>query len=206
MGDERAIRGRIGSGAIMLSGCPLTCNSCQNYEMVQEGHRVTFEQFIEMALTLKARGAHNLQVLSPTVHFPSLRQLLPIIRKEAPNFPIIFKSSGYESVEALKRFEGLVDIYLPDLKFGSQSRWARCAGAGDYLQVAKLAIDEMFSQVGPLEVDREGIASKGLLIRHVKAPLPAAEQEELEGYLSEMGRRTQISILEHFVQLEQPPT
>lgn len=202
LGDEPEIRGHRGSGAIMLSGCPLRCPSCHNPEMVANGCPVTIEQFLDVAWDLRARGAHNLQLLSPTVHLPALGAALAALRREGFDLPIVLKSSGYEHVEAVRALDGLVDVYLPDLKFGPRSGTAQRAAARDYFEVACAAIVEMARQVGPLVVDGDGIAVRGLLVRHVMAPLPSEEREAVLSFLRKLPPGTRVSVTDNFVPLE----
>lgn len=202
LGDEPVIRGTRGSGAIMLAGCPLKCPSCHNPEQVAHGEPVTGEAFLRICEDLVAQGAHNLQLLSPTVHLPALRMMLTELKKSGFPVPVVLKSSGFESVAELRKLEGLVDIYLPDLKFGSCSAWAVRAGVRSYFAVAREAIEEMIRQVGPLRVDDGGVAVSGVLVRHVEAPLPAAEKAELRAYLAGLEGRASVSFLDTFVNLE----
>lgn len=202
LGDEPAIRGTRGSGAIMLAGCPLKCPSCHNPEMVATGTPTTGEAFLRICEDLLAQGAHNVQILSPTVHLPALRVALAALKLHGFPLPIVLKSSGFESVAELRKLEGLVDIYLPDLKFGSCSAWAVRAGVRSYFAVAKEAIDEMIRQVGPLQMDAAGLATSGVLVRHVEAPLPAGEKAELRAYLAGLSGRASVSFLDTFVNLE----
>ncbi|MCM2322792.1 MAG: hypothetical protein NDJ90_05985 [Oligoflexia bacterium] len=207
LGDEPEIRGTRGSGAIMLSGCPLRCPSCHNPEMVAEGVPYSLEAFVELAEGLAAEGAHNLQLLSPTVHLPALRVALALLRARGFPIPIALKSSGYESVSELRALEGLVDLYIPDLKFGPESDRAARAGMpllGDrsYFETARAAIAEMIHQVGPLVLDPAGLAVRGVLVRHVRAPLPATEREAILAYLDSLPAGVGRSILDNFVEFE----
>jgi putative pyruvate formate lyase activating enzyme len=201
-GDEPAIRGTRGSGAIMLSGCPLHCPSCHNPEMVRQGAETSIQDFIDICFSMRNDGAHNLQILSPTVHFPALRAALEHLKNSGFELPVIFKSSGYERVEELSKFDGLVDIYLPDLKFGTTSAWAARAGVKDYFTVAQAAIAEMIRQAGPLLTGPDGIATRGVLVRHVKAPLPEPEWREIDAFLSSLPPGVGVSVQNNFVSLE----
>ncbi|MGZ3720188.1 MAG: radical SAM protein [Bdellovibrionota bacterium] len=202
MGDEPSIRGTRGSGAIMLAGCPLKCPSCHNPEKVANGEAVTAEEFFALCGSLLASGAHNVQILSPTVHLPALRALLRELKASGFPIPIVLKSSGFERVEEIRALNGLIDIYLPDLKFGSCSAWAVRAGVRNYFEVARECIEEMISQVGPLEFDAEGVARRGVLVRHVEAPLPTQEKEEIRAYLASLKGRAEVHFNPHFVNLE----
>jgi putative pyruvate formate lyase activating enzyme len=173
--------------------------------MVSQGKKVTIPEFISVAASLMKSGAHNLQILSPTVHFPALRIALRELRRIGFPLPIIFKSSGYERVEELRTFEGLVDIFLPDLKFGSNSSLAGVAGVADYFKVTTAAIEEMIRQTGPLLLDNEGIGTRGVLIRHVRAPIYKDEWAALSTYLDRLPKGVVVSINKNFVNLTPLP-
>jgi putative pyruvate formate lyase activating enzyme len=201
-GDEPEIRGESGSGAIMLSGCPLTCPSCHNPEKVAHGVPTSIRDFLEICRELLLLGAENIQILSPTVHFPHLRVALKILKDNLFPIPIVLKSSGYESVEELQKLNGLVDIYLPDFKFGSCSQWSLQAGVKNYFSKAQIAVHEMIRQVGPIILDERGLAQRGVLIRHVEAPLPYEEKSEIKKFLMSLPPGVRVSYLNHFVSLE----
>lgn len=200
-GDEAPIRGERGSAALMLSGCPLRCPSCHNPEMVQTlGDAYSLQDFLSLAWSFSE--AENLQILSPTVHLPKLREALIHLRRQNFPLPILFKSSGFESVEQLKKFEGLVDIYLPDFKFGSCSPWAKQAKAKDYFHHATLAVEEMIRQVGGFVRDSRGVGQRGVFVRHVLAPLPPPERQEILKYLKSLPEGVEVSILDNFQVLD----
>ena len=198
-GDEPEIRG---SGVIMLSGCPLRCPSCHNPEMVASGAPTTIKELEQIILGLANQGARNIQFLSPTVHFPALRVALKRLKAAGFPLPIVLKSSGYETVGELRKLRGLVDIYLPDLKFGGCSSWGARAGVKDYFAIAKLAVAEMILQVGALKFDECGRATRGVLVRHVLAPLPFEERAEILAFLRALPPGVGTSVLDTFQVLE----
>ena len=202
MGDEPVIRGTRGSGAIMLAGCPLKCPSCHNPEKVAHGEAVDGTGFLRLCEGLLQQGAHNIQILSPTVHLPALRVALRALKESGFPLPIVLKSSGFERVEEIEKLAGLVDVYLPDLKFGSCSAWAVRAGVRNYFAVAKDAIEAMIRQAGPFRADGQGLALSGVLVRHVSAPLPETEKAELHAFLAGLEGRAEVSVLDTFVSLE----
>lgn len=205
MGDESMISGSRGSGTIMLAGCPLSCPSCHNPEMVAYGKSTSFKEMIAICENLFEEGVHNLQFLSPTVHLPKLRELLAFLKKELFPLPIVLKSSGYESLPEVKKLEGLVDVYLPDFKYGPCSKWAMQAGAPHYYEVAEKVIAEMVRQVGSPQVFSDGLLKKGVLVRHVEAPLPPAEKAKLDQLLKELEQSCLVSRNDRFVELEKAP-
>lgn len=203
LGDEPQISGVRGSGVVMLGGCPLKCPSCHNPEMVAGGRPVTPAEFFDLAWDLAAQGAHNLQILSPTSHFPTLLLILRALKESGYPIPVVFKSSGYEAVSWISRFQGLVDLWLPDFKFGSGSEWARRSGVRDYLEVFLPAVREMRRIAGPVVMDPDGMIRSGVLVRHVRGQLGIEEttfiEEELEGLRLE---GMEVSILDNFVPFE----
>jgi len=202
-GDEPVVSGHRGSGVVMLGGCPLKCPSCHNPEMVSGGKPISQLDLFRLAWDLAEQGAHNLQLLSPTVHIPALISVLNELKKAGYPLPIIFKSSGYEAVDQLTRFSGLIDVYLPDFKFGPHSSWGNRAGVRDYFQVVTETIKEMLRQVGMLEIGPEGTVQRGVIVRHVRAPLPAEETAKIEFILAGFSKLgAQISLLDNFVSLE----
>jgi putative pyruvate formate lyase activating enzyme len=157
-GDEPEISNGGGSGLLFLSGCPLTCPSCINEEKVRSDDQiVSLNDFLKMCEKLYQNGANNLQILSPTVYLPHLRFFLKILKDFSFPLPIILKSSGYELVEYLAKFEGLVDIYLPDYKFSSSNFWKKESGASDYHEVFIESLNEMYRQVGGIVKNDKGI-------------------------------------------------
>lgn len=201
-GDEPEIIGSKGSGAIMLSSCPLSCPSCHNPEMVAKGHSLSLQEFVDICYQLQSEGAENIQILSPTVHMPKLRLILRHLKESQFSLPILFKSSGVENLEYLKSLEGLVDIYVPDFKYGPDSEFARRSGFRNYFECAKQTVAEMIRQVGPVSLDKNGVLKRGVLIRHVMAPLPSHERHQILNYLNSLKDQCLISITDNFVQLE----
>lgn len=189
-GDESEIHGMGGSGCIMLSGCPLTCPSCHNPEKVSHGKKTTTEEFLLICQGLLENGAENIQILSPTVHIPALVYNLRVLKESNFPLPIVMKSSGYESVEQIKRFDGLVDFWLPDFKFGPCSSWGKKAGVSDYFEQARNSLEAMRQQVG----------IENVLVRHVLAPLPENERNMILDFLEGTGLK--ISVSDTFVELE----
>jgi putative pyruvate formate lyase activating enzyme len=189
-GDEPLVHGLGGSGCIMLSGCPLTCPSCHNPEKVSHGKETTTLEFLRICQGLLENGAENIQILSPTVHIPVLINNLKILKEAKFPLPIIMKSSGYESVVQIKKFDGLVDFWLPDFKFGPCSEWGKKAGVSDYFEMAKESLKVMVEQVG----------IENVLVRHVLAPLPEREREIILDFLNASG--LSFSLSDTFVVLE----
>ena len=180
--EEPVISGTRGSGAVFFSGCNLHCVFCQNYGISagREGIAITTERLREIYFELIARGAHNINLVTPQ-HFAdailaSLAEPLPV--------PVVYNTNGYDAVGTLRRFAGKVQIYLPDFKYFDDALAARYSGAPDYRERVMEAIDEMFRQVGPYEFDAGGMLKRGIVIRHLLLPGHAADAIKIVKYVS----------------------
>ncbi len=175
-GEEPPISGERGSGTVFFSGCTLRCLFCQNYPISQlvHGEFYSSEQLAGIFLSLQKRGAHNINLVSPTPYLHHVVSALELAAAQGLRIPFVYNTSGYERSEVVAALEGIVDIYLPDLKYGpaesSRRLGLELSGVKDYFEHAALAIAEMFRQAGPLEVDGEGIAVRGTVIRHLIIP------------------------------------
>ena len=167
--EEPCISGTRGSGTVFFSGCTLKCCFCQNYPISAEGlgREITVERLAEIFLDLQAQGAHNINLVTAAHFVPAVLDALALYR---PNIPIVYNSSGYESVETLRMLEGAVDIYLPDYKYIDPNMAAMLSGARDYPDTAHAAIDEMVRQTGVPVYDQDGMMTRGTLIRHLVLP------------------------------------
>ncbi len=178
--EEPCISGTNGSGTVFFSGCPLQCCFCQNYQVSAEnfGKEITIDRLAHIFLKLQAQGAHTINLVNPTHYVPWIVKALKLAK---PNLhvPIVYNSGGYETCETLKMMEGLVDIYLPDLKFMDPQRAKRYAGAPDYFQHATAAIREMYRQVGELRYGKAGMLQKGLIVRHLVMPKGRFDSEAI---------------------------
>ena len=169
MWEEPCISGTRGSGAVFFSGCGLRCVFCQNEAISQqgEGKIVTPERLAEIFRELEAQGAHNINLVTAAHFVPAVLEALSLYR---PNIPIVYNSSGYESMETLRMLSGVVDIYLPDYKYIDPNMAAMLSGARDYPDVAFAAIAEMIRQTGAPVYDENGMMQRGTLIRHLVLP------------------------------------
>lgn len=172
--EEPCISGQHGSGTVFFSGCSLRCVYCQNQQISlgRYGALVTEENLLRMFDRLIEQGAHNLNLVNPTHYAPMLAKAL---KKYCSPVPVIYNSGGYERVEMLKALEGLVDIYLPDLKYVDSAVSLRYSGAADYFDYASKAILEMSRQVGKAAFDKNGVMKKGLIVRHLILPRNTAQ-------------------------------
>ena len=168
-GEEPCISGTRGSGALFFSGCPLHCRFCQNEAISQRGFgkTVTAARLAAIFRELEAQGAHNLNLVSPTPYVPVIRQAL---RLYTPSIPIVYNTSGYERLETLRALDGVVDVYLPDLKYPDNELALALSGVSNYVEVATAAVLEMARQTGPMQLDADGIATRGTMVRHLVLP------------------------------------
>lgn len=168
--EEPPLSGERGSGAVFFTGCPLGCRYCQNYGISRGGDRgraVSPEELCGIFFELIGRGAHNINLVTPTHFVPGIRRALLMRRLPVP---VVYNTSGYERVETLRSLEGLVDIYLPDFKYAQSGLAAGLSDAPDYPAAALSAIHEMVRQAGPPEYDDEGMMTRGVLVRHLILP------------------------------------
>lgn len=175
-GEEPPISGSRGSGTVFFSGCTLKCLFCQNFPISHlfHGEVVAVEELAGIFLQLQKRGAHNINLVSPTPYLHHIVGALEIAAAAGLNIPLVYNTSGYENADVIARLEGIVDIYLPDLKYGpsvaSRRLGAEVSGVSDYFANAFAAIGEMFRQAGPLLLDGKDVAVRGTVIRHLILP------------------------------------
>ena len=169
--EEPIISGTRGSGTIFFAGCNLRCIYCQNYEVSHKGtgRALTSRELADRMLELQRQGAHNINLVTPTHYAPAIIQALSRIRKQL-YVPVIYNCGGYESVETIDALDGLVDIYMPDLKYYSSTISRDYSGAADYFKVAKAALIRMQKQVGKPVIDENGMLARGMLVRHLVLP------------------------------------
>ena len=184
-GEERSLSGTRGSGTIFFTWCNLRCVFCQNYQIAQlgEGHAVSAEQLADMMLQLQHRGCHNINLVTPSHVVAQILEALVIATASGLRLPLVYNSSGYDSQEALALLDGVIDIYLPDMKYGDSAAARRHSKIPDYVEVNQAAVREMYRQVGELALDEHGIARRGLLIRHLVLPGGLAGTEQVLGFL-----------------------
>jgi len=188
-GEELPLVGRRGSGTIFFSNCNLRCVFCQNWPIAHEGrgHPITDEALADMMLTIQQKGCHNINVVTPTHVLPHILNATRIAMHKGLRLPICYNTSGYELVEVIQLLDGIVDIYLPDFKFmdGAEAERYNLAAAFDYPVRAKESISEMHRQVGELMTDVDGIALRGLMIRHLVMPNRVAGTKEFVQWVAE---------------------
>ena len=170
--EEPCISGTRGSGTIFFSGCNLKCIFCQNMA-IQDGtlgETFTVERLAETMLKLQASGAHNINLVTPTPHLDAIVEALQLIKAHGLTIPVLYNTNSYETVDSLRRLDGLIDLYLPDLKYVDSRLSLKFSRAANYFDVAIAAIEEMMRQVGPMTYDGNGLAKRGVRIRHLVLP------------------------------------
>jgi len=186
-GEERPLVGSHGSGTIFMTGCNLDCVFCQNYDIshLGEGREVSATKLAEMMVCLADGGCHNVNFVTPTHFVPQILEALVEATEMGLSVPLVYNSGGYDSVETLRLLDGIFDIYMPDAKYGTDAAAKKYSDAADYTGVMKAAILEMHRQVGPLEVGDDGVAVRGLLVRHLVLPENLAGTAEVVRFLAE---------------------
>jgi len=201
-GEEPCISGSCGSGTVFFSGCSLRCVFCQNSAISSglRGKEISVGRLAEIFSELEAAEVHNLNLVTPT-HFAD--KIVEALKLAKPTIPVIWNSSGYESVETLKRLEGYVNIYMPDFKYTSHEAAQRWSGARDYPEIAKAAILEMYRQTGSYVMDGEGLLRRGVLIRHLILPGRLDDAFDVMDWVAETfpGDEVLFSLMSQFVPL-----
>jgi len=201
-GEEISLTGRKGSGTIFFSNCNLRCVFCQNWPIAHEGQGQVFsdEGLADMMIHLQDIGCHNINLVTPTHVMPNIISAAGTAFRKGLRIPLVYNTSGYERVEMLKILEGIVDIYLPDMKYmdaGMAEKYS--SEASDYPELAKRAIVEMHRQVGLHQTDAHGIAVKGLMIRHLVMPNRVAGTEKFVRWLAEtLPKSTYVNIMPQY--------
>ncbi len=200
-GEESPLVGSHGSGTVFLSSCNLLCTFCQNYDIshLWEGAEVGPGKLAAVMLPLARGGCHNINFVTPSHVVPQILEALIPAVAGGLDVPLVYNTGGYDSVETLKLLDGVVDIYMPGFKFWDNEWAKRFCRAGDYRERAVEAIREMHRQVGDLEIDDSGVATRGLLIRHLVMPGDAAGTEEVMRFLaSEISRHTYVNVMDQY--------
>ncbi len=200
-GEEPPITGTRGSGTIFFSQCNLRCKFCQNYPISQMGNGeiVDAEKLAEMMISLQERGAHNINLVTPSHVVPQFLEGLSVAVGMGLKIPIVYNSSGYEGMEALRLLDGVVDIYMPDIKYATREAAQKCSDAPDYWDVVRPAIKEMFRQVGALRMDDDGIGERGVLIRHLVLPGGLQSSEKVFQFIAEeLSKKVPLNLMSQY--------
>ncbi|MCB9474872.1 MAG: radical SAM protein [Candidatus Delongbacteria bacterium] len=202
-GEEPPITGSRGSGTVFLTGCNLRCVFCQNHQISQQFSRhgdagLSPRELALRMLELERLGAHNINLVSPSHQLHGLADAIVAARELGLSVPIVYNSNGYDSVEALRRIRGLVQIYLPDLKYLDLELAHEYSAAGDYAEVVPGVLREMQDQVGQLQLDADGIAERGLLVRHLVLPGCVQNTRRCLDFLAEFFPQVQLSLMAQY--------
>lgn len=199
-GEESCLVGCGGSGTIFFSNCNLGCVFCQNETISHGGEGVEVDEgrLAAIMVSLQRQGCHNINLVTPTHVIAQIVAALPLAVERGLSVPLVYNSSGYDRVETLQRLEGVVDIYMPDCKFAESASASRYASAPDYPLVARQAIGEMHRQVGELECDETGVATRGLLVRHLVMPEGVEEAGKIMHFLASLSERTFVNVMEQY--------
>lgn len=183
--EEPPISGNNGSGTIFFSGCNLKCCYCQNMEISKynKGKIITITRLAEIMIELEEKKVHNINLVTPTMYIPSILKAIKKARKMGLSIPIVYNSSGYENVEIIKLLNGYIDVFLPDFKYFDNQLAIKYSKANNYLENAKLAINEMVKQTGPCTFDKNGLIIKGTIIRHLILPTHLDDSKRILEYL-----------------------
>jgi putative pyruvate formate lyase activating enzyme len=200
-GEEDPLVGKYGSGTIFFANCNLLCIFCQNYDISHrgEGREVSPEALAQFFLSLQSMGCHNINFVTPTHVVPQILSALEIAVEGGLHLPLVYNSSGYDLCDTLEILEGVIDIYMPDFKFWEPKVAKKLCNAPDYPEVARKALQEMHHQVGDLVVNREGIAERGLLIRHLVLPEGLAGTRDIMHFLAtEISTNSHVNVMAQY--------
>jgi len=200
-GEEQVLVGKRGSGTIFLTNCNLGCIYCQNYDIshLGKGKVMSSEEVASAMLKLQDVGCHNINLVTPTHFVPQLVKSIRIAAEAGLRIPIVYNCGGYESVETIRLLEDIVDIYMPDIKYSREESAIRYSNAPHYFEFCCQAVKEMHQQVGNLTVDTEGIAQRGLLIRHLVLPADVAGSKDILSFIAhEVSPQAYVNIMSQY--------
>ncbi len=200
-GEEDPLRGYQGSGTIFFSWCNLSCQYCQNYDISQRGSgkEVEPDALATMMLSLQRRGCHNINLVSPTHVLAPILAAVLIAAEAGLRLPLVWNTGGYDSLTALKLLDGVVDIYMPDMKYADAAVGLKYSEVKDYPEINQAAVKEMHRQVGDLVMNERGIAQRGLLVRHLVLPEGSAGTAEIASFLAEeISEDTYVNIMDQY--------
>ncbi len=200
-GEEPPISGTNGSGTIFFNHCNMRCVYCQNYRFSQldHGREIEIDELADLMLSLERQNAHNINLVTPTHYALHIANAIIKARTGGLNIPVVYNSGGYEKVEMLKLLDGLIDIYLVDMRYGDNSVAAKYSSCHNYVEINRESVKEMHRQVGDLRLTRDGIGKRGIIIRHLILPNNLSGTEEIFKFISEcLGKDTYISFMSQY--------
>ncbi|MBQ7242475.1 MAG: radical SAM protein [Firmicutes bacterium] len=202
MYEEPCISGTSGSGTVFFSGCNMACVFCQNFDISQKpfGQDISPDTLSDIFLKKQAEGVHNINLVSPSHFVPQIRETLIMAKEKGLSIPVVYNTNSYEKPETLRLLDGLVDVYLADLKYFSEEFSQKYSAAPDYFAHASEAVKEMLRQVGHLRINADGIAEKGLLVRHLVLPSLRKDSERILLWIRDnLGAETYVSVMNQYV-------
>jgi putative pyruvate formate lyase activating enzyme len=200
-GEENPLRGRNGSGTIFFSWCNLRCVYCQNWDISQKGlgREVEPEQLADMMLELQAQGCHNINFVTPSHVVAQIIAAVEIAASKGLDLPLVYNTGGYDSPEALQLLDGIIDIYMPDMKYGDSEKAHHFSHVRNYVEVNRAAVREMHRQVGDLTLDENGVALRGLLVRHLVLPENISGTDKVLAFLAEeISSETYLNLMDQY--------
>ena len=199
--EEPCISGKNGSGTVFFSNCNLSCKFCQNYEISQQGlgKEITIERLSKIFLEQQSKGAHNINIVSPTSYAYQIIEAIKIAKKNGLEIPIIYNTNGYENVETIKLLNGYIDVYLPDLKYAEDDLGKKYSNVDNYFEIATSAIKEMYNQVGENLYDEDGRIKRGMIIRHLVLPNHTENTKKVLTWInSNMPKNITVSVMAQY--------
>lgn len=199
--EEPCISGKKGSGTVFFSNCNLNCVYCQNYEISQQGKgkEITIEELSNIFLKQQEKGVENINLVTPTSYVPQIIEALKIAKSQGLKLPIVYNTNGYENIETIKKLEGYIDIYLPDLKYAENDIGKKYSKIENYFETATIAIKEMERQVGKPQFDENGVMTKGIIVRHLVLPNNIENSKKIIKWMKEnLNKETYVSIMAQY--------
>lgn len=199
-GEESCLVGRQGSGTIFFSHCNLSCIFCQNYDISQLGHgqQMTYDELARTMIMLQAKGCHNINLVSPTHMIYAILRSLQIAIPMGLSIPLVYNTGGYDDPATLRQLDGIIDIYMPDVKYMDDAHAYELSGVRNYSYYAQRSLEEMYAQVGDLTLDYRGIAVRGVIVRHLVLPDDYANTLEVLKMIARISRNTYINIMDQY--------
>lgn len=200
-GEEPPLRGSRGSGTIFFSGCNMKCLYCQNHDISQgeSGEEIDARELARVMLSLQSEGCHNINLVTPSHVVPQILEAIAVAVPAGLKIPMVFNTGGYDSLRTLRLLEGIIDIYMPDMKYADEHLSWKYSGIRRYPSVNRVAVKEMFRQVGDLVLDPHGIAVNGLMVRHLLLPLSIAGSREIFSFLArEISKNTFLNLMSQY--------
>lgn len=200
VGEEDVLRGWRGSGTVFMAGCNLRCVFCQNGDISQApgGREVTAADLAGLMLDLQDRGCHNINIVTPEHVVPQVLEALPIAVERGLRLPLVYNTSSYDSLRSIALLDGVVDVYMPDVKLFDPGHAHRYLGMRDYPQIARDVVTAMHGQVGDLVVDEDGLAVSGVLIRHLVMPGLLDDTRAIVAWIADLSRDTYLNVMDQY--------